>query len=726
MASESDKQINGYEVVRPIGRGGMAVVYLARQTALNRDVALKELSRFHASTPETAERFLRESRLAGSLNHPNIVTVYEYFEDDGVPYIAMEYVAGGSLRPYVGRLTLAQVAGVMEGLLAGLAHAQEYGIVHRDLKPENLMVTSDGRVKIADFGIAKATQTAGYGSFLTLTGTTVGTPMYMAPEQALGHEVGVWTDLYSVGVMAWEHIVGRAPFRDSEAAVMTLARHVNEDIPPAVDANPTADADVSHWIDRMLVKDPRERPDSPGAAWDELEEIVIARLGPRWRREASLPSPSDLGSQPRVQALTPPPTPTPLPAPPVERPRRLRDDSYVTFGRPVVRVADVPPVVDELPAVVEQVPAVVDGLPTVDPRPILDPEPEPGPIVDPEPEPAVAPEPVPAQIPAAPAEPTPWPRRRAAHAGMAVTHRATALAAAMLLAAAIGGFTIARATGSSPSRTPALAERVSSGPISVSLPAGWRRAGAAPVPQLGLDDEIVLSRVRPAGGTLVLGTTGTTDESLLPAGLRAAAPTASTRQTVVLGGMQFYRYLSLTPPGAEAPETVYAVPTTAGAVIGACVLQGAAPGILGGCERVLGTLRVSNGRTLGLGPSRPLAAGLTRALVTLNAALAGAGRRLNAATRPSAQAAAATQLASAYGRSAAAVRQLDRASADTATVDALSAALRDVGAGYAALADAARAGDRTAYDGARGTIASRSSTVSAALQRFVRLGYTVG
>ena len=128
-------------------------------------VALKELSSFHARrSPEFAERFLREARLAGSLSHPNIVTVHDYFEQDGIPYIAMEYVPGGSLRPYVGRLTLAQIAGVLEGVLAGLAHAEQAGIVHRDLKPENIMVTADGRVKIADFGIAKATQRAGMTS----------------------------------------------------------------------------------------------------------------------------------------------------------------------------------------------------------------------------------------------------------------------------------------------------------------------------------------------------------------------------------------------------------------------------------------------------------------------------------------------------------------------------------------------------------------------------------
>jgi serine/threonine protein kinase len=193
--------VGRYEVLHEIGRGGMAIVYVARQPDLDRQAALKELSRFHAGSPEFAHRFLRESRLAGSLNHANVVTVYEYFEDSGIPYIAMEYVRQGSLRPYIGRISLAQTGGVLEGVLAGLAHAESFRIVHRDLKPENIMVTADGRVKIADFGIAKATESAGT-AFMTKTGMTVGTPSYMAPEQAMAGEIGPWTDLYSVGVLA--------------------------------------------------------------------------------------------------------------------------------------------------------------------------------------------------------------------------------------------------------------------------------------------------------------------------------------------------------------------------------------------------------------------------------------------------------------------------------------------------------------------------------------------
>ena len=282
------KTVGRYEILREVGRGGMAMVYLARQTDLDRFVALKELAAFHASDAAFAQRFLRESRVAGSLSHPNIVTVHDYFEHDGTPYIAMEYVERGSLRPFVGGMSPAQISGVLEGLLAGLAQAEQHGIVHRDLKPENLMVTSDGRVKIADFGIAKATNQMQTGAFLTATGTTVGTPTYMAPEQAMAQEIGPWTDLYSVGCMAFEMFVGRVPFHDSDAPMAILLRHVNEPIPAVKSIDDSIDQGVSDWVERLLVKDPKGRTQSANEAWDDFEEIVIGLLGPRWRRGARL------------------------------------------------------------------------------------------------------------------------------------------------------------------------------------------------------------------------------------------------------------------------------------------------------------------------------------------------------------------------------------------------------------------------------------------------------
>ena len=255
------KTVGRYEILREVGRGGMAMVYLARQTDLDRFVALKELGAFHASDPSFAQRFLRESRVAGSLSHPNICTVHDYFEHDGTPYIAMEYIERGSLRPYVGTMNLAQIGGVLEGLLAGLAHGEQHGIVHRDLKPENLMVTSDGRVKIADFGIAKATNQMQTGAFLTATGTTVGTPTYMAPEQAMAQDIGPPTDLYSVGCMAFEMFTGRVPFHDTEAPMAILLRHVNEQI-PAVEVDRPQDRPGHLGLDRAHA---RQGPDEAHA-----------------------------------------------------------------------------------------------------------------------------------------------------------------------------------------------------------------------------------------------------------------------------------------------------------------------------------------------------------------------------------------------------------------------------------------------------------------------------
>ena len=274
----------------------MAVVYLARQTDLDRLVALKELAAFHAADADFARRFVRESRLAGSLVHPNVITVFDYFEHAGTPYIAMEYVDRGSLRPYVGRMTLAQIGGVLDGLLAGLAEAEQHNIVHRDLKPENLMVTSTGTVKIADFGIAKATQAADTSAFVTATGTTVGTPPYMAPEQAMAKDVGSWTDLYSVGCMAYELFTGKPPFYDTDEPLAILLRHISEALPPASEVA-DVDPEISAWIERLTAKDPKSRPESATAAWEEFEEILIGKLGPRWRREARLPEPPNRGAE---------------------------------------------------------------------------------------------------------------------------------------------------------------------------------------------------------------------------------------------------------------------------------------------------------------------------------------------------------------------------------------------------------------------------------------------
>jgi serine/threonine protein kinase len=446
---EAVRTVGRYGILRELGRGGMAVVYLARQVDLDRLVALKELAAFHAADAGFAQRFVRESRLAGSLVHPNVITVFDYFEHEGTPYIAMEYVDRGSLRPYVGRMTLAQIGGVLDGLLAGLAEAEQHAIVHRDLKPENLMVTSTGTVKIADFGIAKATQAADTGAFVTATGTTVGTPPYMAPEQAMAKGVGPWTDLYSVGCMAYELFTGKPPFYDAEEPLAILLRHISEALPPASEVA-DVDPDVSAWIERLTSKEPKDRPESAMVAWEEFEEILIGKLGPRWRRSARLPEPPNPavagglvppltappeGDSDEWQPTTPvpgPATPPPPtgPAPPMEgidfegtgpdtgdplpsAEEAVEESAYETYHTPPAG----PPVADEAPpSVPPEVPAeepVALEPPAAEPEPAtFEPEPtEPEPVAL-EPEPRVAePEPEPAALAPTTSRPTPAPAR---------------------------------------------------------------------------------------------------------------------------------------------------------------------------------------------------------------------------------------------------------------------------------------------------------------------------
>jgi serine/threonine protein kinase/beta-lactam-binding protein with PASTA domain len=316
LESEAARRIVGrYSIVRELGRGGMAVVYLARQKTLHRDVALKELREVPDDDPALAERFLRESRLSGSFTHPNIVTVFDYFEADGKPFIAMEYLEGGSIRSLVGRLSVPQVAGVLEDVLAGLAEAELHGVVHRDLKPENLLVSAEGRVKIADFGIAKALQRQQHGISLTETGVVIGTPSYMAPEQALDEQIGPYTDLYATGVIAYELLLGRLPFGPPDPPVAILFKHVNEQVPSPRALRPDLHSGLVAWLERMLAKQPSRRPADARQAWEELEDVVLTLHGPRWRREARL-----------VEAKAKPariPTPAPPSPPPPEEHVRL-------------------------------------------------------------------------------------------------------------------------------------------------------------------------------------------------------------------------------------------------------------------------------------------------------------------------------------------------------------------------------------------------------------------
>jgi hypothetical protein len=376
--SASPRRIDRYEIVREIGQGGMARVYLAHQVDLGREVALKQLAGVHASDPSAVARFLHESRLTGRLAHPNIVTVFEYFEDGGIPYIAMEYLPRGSLRT-AGPLSLAQVGLVLECVLAALAYAGARGIVHRDLKPENLLITEAGGIKVADFGIAKALGEVSPG-FATGTGTTIGTPAYMAPEQATSAAVSPATDLYATGIIAYELLVGRVPFTSRDTPLAVLLQQVNAPPPPPRSIRPELDPELEEWVQWMLEKRPEDRPPDARAAWERLEEILLRVLGPRWRRDVEIsggtgdvaPPPAAATPAPAVPVReapaetpatpdTPAPTITPAPAAPPPPPL----EGYQTF-RPGEEPQEAAP--GPAPAPGSSEPAPATGFATYDPQ----------------------------------------------------------------------------------------------------------------------------------------------------------------------------------------------------------------------------------------------------------------------------------------------------------------------------------------------------------------------
>ena len=261
---------NRYDIVRPLGSGGMGEVYLARDRTLGRDVALKILRSQYANDKESAERFKREASSAARLSHPNIVQVYDRGDtEDGSSYIAMEYIPGGTLKeriteegPLDARLAASYGYQVAEAL--GAAHAK--GIIHRDIKPQNVLITGPGQAKVVDFGIARAASATGDSH--TRTGTVMGTAGYMSPEQALGLPATPKSDLYSLGVVIYEAVTGRLPFTADNPIAVSM-KHVNEAPRPPKEVNPAVPEGMNAIIMKLLSKDPEDRyPDSEVLAED--------------------------------------------------------------------------------------------------------------------------------------------------------------------------------------------------------------------------------------------------------------------------------------------------------------------------------------------------------------------------------------------------------------------------------------------------------------------------
>lgn len=246
-----------YELLDRLGEGGAAIVYRARDTRLDRVVALKVLRETFGVDAEFQRRFQREARAAASLNHPNIVDVYDYGESGRTYYIAMEYVGGGNLKDRIradGRIPAGRARDIAQQVLSALEAAHARGLVHRDVKPQNVLLDADGVAKLTDFGIAHAPDAAE----TTQVGTTVGTAAYIAPEQATGGVVGPPTDVYGVGILLYEMLTGKPPFEGGTPFEVAY-RQVNEAVPPPSRIAPSVPRDLEAVVLRALEKDPLSR-----------------------------------------------------------------------------------------------------------------------------------------------------------------------------------------------------------------------------------------------------------------------------------------------------------------------------------------------------------------------------------------------------------------------------------------------------------------------------------
>lgn len=250
--SSGGLQVPGYRILRPLGAGGMASVYLAVQESLEREVALKVMSPQLAADREFTERFLKEGRITAKLSHRNLVTVFDIGSHAGVYYLAAEYIDGGTLRDLMQRgLTVPQILDVVTDVARALHYAHDKGVVHRDVKPSNILYKADGTVVLADFGIAKAMDTT---STATMAGASIGTPDYMSPEQARGEPVDGRSDLYALGVMFYELLIGRPPFDGSDPFAVALA-HITQPVPIL----PSEFAWLQPAIDSLMAKQAQDR-----------------------------------------------------------------------------------------------------------------------------------------------------------------------------------------------------------------------------------------------------------------------------------------------------------------------------------------------------------------------------------------------------------------------------------------------------------------------------------
>ena len=268
MVTKGQKINDRYEVIKSIGEGGMANVYLGYDTILDRNVAIKVLRGDLSNDEKFVRRFQREALSASSLAHPNIVEMYDVGEDDGLYYIVMEYIEGKTLKQLLkkrGTLTLSEAIDIMLQLTDGMAHAHDSYIIHRDLKPQNIMIKDDGQIKITDFGIAMALNS----TQLTQTNSVMGSVHYLPPEQASGKGCTTKSDIYSMGIIFYELLSGSLPFKGENAVEIAL-KHMRDPLPSLREENPAIPQSIENIILRATAKNPKNRYDDAKSMHQDL------------------------------------------------------------------------------------------------------------------------------------------------------------------------------------------------------------------------------------------------------------------------------------------------------------------------------------------------------------------------------------------------------------------------------------------------------------------------
>lgn len=300
MLSKGQKINDRYEIIKSIGEGGMANVYLANDTILDREVAVKVLRGDLSTDEKFIRRFQREALSVSNLSHPNIVEVYDVGEEDGQYYIVMEYIEGKTLKQLLnkrGALTLPEVIDIMTQLTDGLSHAHEAYIIHRDIKPQNIMIEDNGTVKITDFGIAMAVNATQF----TQTNSVMGTVHYLPPEQANGKGATVKSDIYSLGILMYELLTGSVPFKGDNAVEIAL-KHMKEKLPSIRKQNPLIPQSVENIVIKACAKNPRNRYDTV----KEMHDDIVSAMERENEKKIVFEYPENDLDEPKVNTVSKP------------------------------------------------------------------------------------------------------------------------------------------------------------------------------------------------------------------------------------------------------------------------------------------------------------------------------------------------------------------------------------------------------------------------------------